>query len=163
MQRSSLKETGLPVAQAVLIISGKLPMTFLKKILLVDYEPGVAALVRRAFEATGAYQVKEEHQAKLTFQSRWFQPDLILSDHVRRLERKALTQKMQDDPALRDTPVMFVRVEDAANGGVVSGGILSGYSFLAHPVRLEELVGCVTEFLHPKTAPPRKTRDTLAA
>lgn len=137
-------------------------MTFLKKILLVDYEPGVAALVRRAFEATGAYQVREEHQSQLTFQPRWFQPDLILSDHAAAGSiTNALTQKVQDDPALRDTPVMFVRVEDAASGGVVSGGILSGYSFLANPVRLEELVGCVTEFLHPK--PERKTRDAFAA
>ncbi len=43
-------------------------MTFLKKILLVDYEPVVGALVRRAFEATGVYQVKEERQTQLTFQ-----------------------------------------------------------------------------------------------
>ncbi len=136
-------------------------MTFSKKILLVDYDPGVAALVRRAFEATGAYQVKEEHQTRLTFQARWFQPDLILSDHAPAGSvAHALTQKMQDDPALRDTPVMFVRVDDAANGGVVSGGILSGYSFRANPVCLDELVGCVTEFLHPKSV--RQARDALA-
>ncbi|MEP6821307.1 MAG: hypothetical protein ABI946_03050 [Chthoniobacterales bacterium] len=139
-------------------------MTFLKKILLVDYEPGVAALVRRAFEATGSYQVKEEHQTQLTFRTRWFQPDLILSDQPPAGSvASVLTRTMQDDPALRDTPVMFVRVDDAANGGVVSGGVLSGYSFLANPVCLEELVGCVTEFLHPKVAPHRKTRDALAA
>ena len=139
-------------------------MTFLKKILLVDYEPSVAALVRRALEATGAYQVKEEHDSRLAFHSRWFQPDLILFDLApARSAAGALAQQLHDDPALRDTPVMFVRVDDGGSGGVVSGGILSGYSFRANPVRLDELVRSVAELLHPRRARKQNTRDALAA
>ena len=40
-------------------------MTFLKKILLVDHEPKVTALVRRALESTGRFLVKVEADVRL--------------------------------------------------------------------------------------------------
>ncbi len=56
-------------------------MTFLKKILLVDCEPRVTAVVRKALEATGKYMIKEERDSRHTLNAaRWFQPDLILLD-----------------------------------------------------------------------------------
>ena len=52
-------------------------MTFLKKILLVDYEPRVTALVRTALESTGQYVIKEETDSRRAVNAaRWFQPDL---------------------------------------------------------------------------------------
>jgi len=52
-----------------------------KKILLIDHEPGVTRLIRRALERAGKYLIREEHDDKLALNAaRWFQPDLILVD-----------------------------------------------------------------------------------
>ena len=56
-------------------------MTFLKKILLVDHEPRVTALVRRALESTGRFLVKVEDDVRLAQHAApWFRPDLVLLD-----------------------------------------------------------------------------------
>ncbi len=56
-------------------------MKFPKKILLIDHEPGVTRLIRRALERAGKYLIREEHDDKLALNAaRWFQPDLILVD-----------------------------------------------------------------------------------
>jgi CheY-like chemotaxis protein len=124
-------------------------MTFLKKILLVDYEARAIALVRAALEKTGKYQIKEEHDSRRAINAaRWFQPDLILFDIAMTKPRAGqVVRDLQQDPSFRETPVVFLSVNTSAEGGVVSGGILSGYSFMANPVRIDELVRYVAELL----------------
>ena len=127
-------------------------MTFLKKILLVDYEPRVTAIVRRALEATGKYIIKEEQNSKLAVNTaRFFQPDLILFDVLMsRPGGGAVARELQADPSYKDTPVVFLSVNTAsAEPAVMSGGILSGYSFFANPVRVDEFVRYVAELLNP--------------
>lgn len=126
-------------------------MTFLKKILMVDHASPGAALVRTALEQTGRYLIKEEHDRRhVANAARWFQPDLILFDSpAAEADPHAAARALQHDAAFENTPVMFVNADTAANGRVVSGGILSGYSFFANPVRLEEFVGCIAELLAP--------------
>lgn len=129
-------------------------MTFLKKILLVDYEPRVTALIREALESTGKYLIKEQHDGRGAFSAaRWFQPDLILFDvMMSRPDGAAVAQQLRADPSFKDTPVVFLSVNTGDQGGVISGGILSGYSFLANPVRIEEVVRYVAELLNPPSA-----------
>jgi CheY-like chemotaxis protein len=141
-------------------------MTFLKKILLVDYEPRVTALVKKALEETGKYLIKEEHDSRLAVNAaKWFQPDLILFDVNQTSPHGDLAaRELQADPAFRGTPVVFLSVNTASEGSVVSAGILSGYSFMANPIRVEDFVRYVAELFHP--TPParnRNTRDALAA
>ena len=126
-------------------------MIFLKKILLVDYEPKVTALVRAALEKTGKYLIKEEHDSRLAFNAaRWFQPDLILFDVLMsRLDAGAVAQQIQADPSFKDTPVVFLSVNTASEGGVISSGILGGYSFFANPVQIDDFVRCVGELVSP--------------
>jgi len=45
-------------------------MKFLKKILLVDHQPQVTALVQRALESTGRYLVKVEQDSRLAVTER---------------------------------------------------------------------------------------------
>ena len=122
-------------------------MTFLKKILLVDYEPRVTALVKKALEDTGRYQIKEEHDSRQAVNAaKWFQPDLILFDVNPSSPRGTKAAKeIQTDPSFRDTPVVFLSVNAASETSVVSAGILSGYSFLANPIRIEDFVRYVAE------------------
>lgn len=123
-------------------------MTFLKRILLVDPEPRATKLVRRALEETGQYLIKEEHDTRCAVNAaRWFQPNLILFELLSPgPQANAIAEKLQQDPACKDTPVLFFSA-DADEDCVVSGGILSGYSFLANPVRIEEFVLCVAALL----------------
>jgi len=122
-------------------------MTFLKKILLVDYEPRVTAVVRQALEETGKYLIKAEHDSRLAFNAaRWFQPDLILFDiNLTSLNGNSVARQLQADPEFRDVPVVFLSVNNSFEGEIASGGILSGYSFLANPIRIEEFVRYVGE------------------
>ena len=122
-------------------------MTFLKKILLVDYEPRVTAVVRQALEETGKYLIKAEHDSRLALNAaRWFQPDLILFDvNLTTLNGNSVARQLQADPEFRDTPVVFLSVNTSFEGEIVSGGILSGYSFVANPIRIEEFVHYVGE------------------
>lgn len=127
-------------------------MTFVKKILLVDYEPRVAAVVRRALEGTGKYLIKEEHDSRAAVHTaRWFQPDLVLFDVMMSKPQAAMVaRELQADPSFKNTLVAFLGVNASAESAVVSAGILSGYSFLANPVRIEEFVRYVAELLNPE-------------
>ena len=138
-------------------------MTFLKKILLVDYEPRVTALMRRALESTGKYVIKEEQNSRQAMNAaRWFQPDLVLFDVIMsRPDGSEAARQLQADPSFKDTPVVFLSVNTAPEGGVISGGILSGYSFFANPVRIEDVVHYVAELLNP-AAPAVRVTPSLA-
>ncbi len=125
-------------------------MTFLKKILLVDNESRVSGLIRSALEKSGGYVIKEEHDSRLALNAaRWFQPDLILCDALTSRAAAPVALQLQNDPGLRDTPLVFLSANDSGDQGVISGGILSGYTFLANRVPLDEFVGYVGELLRP--------------
>ena len=136
-------------------------MKFLKKILLVDHEPKVTAVLRRALESTGKYLVKVEQDSRLALHAApWFLPDLIMLDAVKaEAEGNDVNRQLQSDPALKDTPFLFLSGNAAPGKKVLTGGFISGYSFLATAVSLDDLVRCVDEMLTPASSPaPAKTR-----
>lgn len=122
-----------------------------KKILLVDKEAGVTRLIKRALEKTGKYWVKEEHDSKFALNSaKAFQPDLILLDTVNDgSDREQLAKTIQTDVTLHDTPMLSLS-SLKTESQMISGGILSGYSFFAAPVRVEEVLKGVEEVLFGK-------------
>ncbi len=126
-------------------------IAFPKKILLIDREPGVTRLIKRALEKTGKYWIKEEHSSELALSSaHWFQPDLILMDTMTsNPDREKLARQMQTDTALRATPMVSLS-SLKPESQMVSGGILSGYSFFAAPVRVEEVLCGVEQLLFGK-------------
>jgi DNA-binding response OmpR family regulator len=131
-------------------------MKFLKKILLVDHEPKVTALVRRALESTGNYVVKVEQDSRLALHAApWFVPDLVLLDAAK---GEDVNRQLKSDPSLKDTPFLFLSGDVAPEKKVVTGGFISGYSFLATAVTLDDLIRCVGEILSPSPAPAAKTR-----
>lgn len=123
-------------------------MFFQKRILLIDDEPQLTALVRQALEATGLYLIKEEnHSGRALGAARHFQPDLILLDVLMpELDGRDLAQQLQADPALRDVPIIFV-TSLKPNGEISSVGFLNGYTFIAKPFQIPDLVSCVNEVL----------------
>jgi DNA-binding response OmpR family regulator len=134
-------------------------MTFLKKILLVDHEPRVTALVRRALEATGRYLVRVEQDSRLALHAApWFLPDLVLLDAEKaEAESEDVNRQLKSEPVLKDTPFLFVSGSATPEKKVMTGGFISGYSFLATTLSLDDLIRCVDEMLNPgsATAPSR--------
>lgn len=122
-----------------------------KKILLIDKEPGVTRLVRRALEKTGKYWIKEEHDSEFALHSaRWFQPDLILVDTTTAsADREVLAKQLQTDSNLQETPMVCLS-SLKPESEMISGGILSGYSFFAAPVKIDEVLKGVEQLLFGK-------------
>ena len=132
-------------------------MKFLKRILLVDHEPKVTALVRRALESTGRYLVKVEPDVRLAQHAApWFRPDLVLLDAAKSSEGEDVNRQLQREPSLKDTPFLYLSGNPATEKKVMTGGFISGYSFLAAAVTLDDLVRFVEEMLSP--APPAQIR-----
>src|ERR1700682_2432786 len=98
-------------------------MKFLKKILLVDREPKVTALVQRALESTGKYLVKVEQDSRLALHAApWFLPDLILLDAAKaEAEGEDVNQQLKSDPTLKDTPFLFLSGTEASEKKVMTG------------------------------------------
>jgi PleD family two-component response regulator len=140
------------MAHPMLVCFGNNPFTtmkFPKKILLIDHEPGVTRLIRRALERAGKYLIREEHDDKLALNAaRWFQPDLILVDSAGQ-QQLNIEREIHTDAALKDTPVLSLS-SLRPESQMVSGGILSGYSFFAAPIRVEEVLHGVDELLFGK-------------
>jgi DNA-binding response OmpR family regulator len=137
-------------------------MTFLKKILLVDHEPRVTALVRRALESTGRFMVKVEADVRLAQHAApWFRPDLVMLDAPKTSETEDMTRQLQGEPALKDTPFLYLNGNPAAEKQVMTGGFVGGYSFFATAVTLEDLVRFVEEMLTPAQVQVRLARRAL--
>lgn len=134
-------------------------MTFLKKILLVDHEPKVTALVKRALEGTGRFLVKVEADVRLAQHAApWFRPDLVLLDAARTGEGEDVNRQLQSEPTLKDTPFLYLSGNPATEKKVMTGGFISGYSFMAAAVTLDDLIRFVDEMLNPAKAPVRVVR-----
>jgi DNA-binding response OmpR family regulator len=134
-------------------------MTFLKKILLVDHEPKITALVKRALEGTGRFMVKVEGDVRLAQHAApWFRPDLVLLDAARTGEGEDVNRQLQSEPALKDTPFLYLSGNPATEKKVMTGGFISGYSFMAAAVTVEDLIRFVDEMLNPAQAPVRVVR-----
>jgi DNA-binding response OmpR family regulator len=131
-------------------------MKFLKKILLVDHEPRMTALVQCALESTGKYLVRVEQDSRLALHAApWFLPDLILLDAAKaEAEGEDVNHQLQSDPALKDTPFLFLSGNAASEEKVMTGGFLGGYRFLATAVSLDDLIRCVDEMLSPAPVAP---------
>src|SRR5947207_13127316 len=101
-------------------------MKFPKKILLIDHEPGVTRLIRRALERAGKYLIREEHDDKLALNAaRWFQPDLILVDNSGQ-SQLSIERAVNSDSTHKDTTYLtqtYLQPENA----LVFGEYLSGF------------------------------------
>jgi len=125
-----------------------LSMKFLKKILLIDHEPHVTNIIKAALEKTGNYTIRTERDGSFALHAaRWFEPDLILLDvGSEGPDGDLLARQFQHEAHLRDTPVLSL--SNLVPGPyLISGGILSGYSFFAAPIRLDEILRGVESLL----------------
>lgn len=122
-----------------------MPITEKKKILIIDDEVDFTQVLRLNLEAAGKYEVRTENRGAYGLASaRIFKPDLILLDiRMPDMEGSNVVQKIKNDEALKDTPVVFltavVKKEDVKS----DNDLLQGYPFLSKPVTVKEIIDCI--------------------
>ena len=118
-----------------------------KKILLIDHDTRVTHIVRRALETAGKYSIREEHDAAFAVHAaRWFRPDLIMVDLTNAAtDGEIIARQLQADRDLCHVPLLCLS-NFVSERQFTSAGIVRGYSFLAVPVKIEQLL-CAVEHL----------------
>lgn len=112
-------------------------MFFPRRLLIIDHEPRLTALVPDAFASIGRYLIKDENRSLRAIHSaRHFQLDLIFLDVLMpELDEREVARQLRSDPALQDVTVVSV-TSLAANGVIGSVGYFGDYSFVAKPFQI---------------------------
>jgi len=126
-------------------------VTVLKKILLIDHDARVTRIVRRALETAGKYSIREEHDAAFAIHAaRWFGPDLVMINlTASATDAEIIAKQFQKDRDLSEVPLLCLSNFVSARQ-FMSAGILRGYSFLAMPVKIDQLLRGVEHLLFGK-------------
>jgi DNA-binding response OmpR family regulator len=121
----------------------------LKKILLINHDTRVTHIVRRALKTAGRYSIREEHDAAFAIHSaRWFHPDLVMVNlNTSATDMKIIANQLQKDSGLGDDVPLVYLSNCVLERQFVSAGILRGYSFLAAPVKIDQVLGAVDQLL----------------
>jgi DNA-binding response OmpR family regulator len=120
-----------------------------KKILVVDDEQNMTRMLKRNLEATGRYDVRTENSgAAGVTAAREFQPDLILLDVMMPgIDGGEVAAKIKEDKRLVNIPVVFLSAIVKKEETQPTGGNIGGLTFLAKPVKLDDLVTCIENHL----------------
>ena len=116
-----------------------------KKILVVDDEQAMTRMLKRNLEATGRYDVRTENSgAAGVTAAREFQPDLILLDVMMPgIDGGEVAAKIKEDKRLANIPVVFLSAIVKKEETQPTGGNIGGLTFLAKPVKLDDLITCI--------------------
>lgn len=120
-----------------------------KRILVVDDEPSVTRNLKLNLESSGDYEVLgENHAANALSAARTFRPDLILLDVMMPdVDGGDVAARLQADPLLRDTPVIFLTAIISNKETDGHEMLRGGGTFLAKPVDIGELMKTVEEHI----------------
>jgi len=121
----------------------------LKRILIVDDEPGFTRLMKLNLELNGAYEVVAENRgADAVATARVFRPDVIFLDVMMPdMDGGAIAAALRADAELCRVPVVFLTAVVSQNEVVELGGGKDGQTFLAKPVTLQDVVQTIERLL----------------
>lgn len=120
-----------------------------KKILLVDDEPAITRMMRRNLESTGRFEVMDINDPTIALATaRQFRPDLLLLDVMMpEMDGGVVAAAIEDDPELSGTPVIFLTAIVGQAEVNPTGSTIGHHTFLAKPVKLENLLVCIDDHL----------------
>lgn len=126
-----------------------------KRVLLIDDEEDFCYFVRKNLERTGAFEVMTATDAEQGIvMAREKVPDVILLDIVMpKLIGPRVAEALSSDPGTSRIPLIFVTAmvtQQEIGGGFMKD--IGGHSFIAKPVRCENLVDAIRLVSGPKTA-----------
>ncbi|MCU7959854.1 MAG: response regulator [gamma proteobacterium symbiont of Bathyaustriella thionipta] len=119
-----------------------------KRILVIDDEAALTRMMKLNIEASGNYEVRTENSGKNAITAaREFRPDMIFLD-VMMPDKSGddVAADLKQDPVLKHIPFVFLTaiVTNEETGGHASE--ISGNTFLAKPVKKEELIATIEKF-----------------
>ena len=126
-----------------------------KHILIVDDEASFTNLLKINLERRTGHTVEAVNRAHEAIPAaRKHKPDLILLDVIMPgTDGGELAARIQADAFLRAVPIVFLTATvsrtEAAHQGLKSGG----FTFLAKPVSMPDLLACIALHLGPSVAP----------
>jgi len=122
-----------------------------KRILVVDDEPSITRLLKMNLEDTDKYTVQVENSATHVLEvARHFQPDLILLDVMMPDgDGGELAGRLQEHDAFKKTPIVFLTAAVTKEEVSSHKGKIGGLPFLAKPVDMSEVLGCLHQQLAP--------------
>jgi two-component system, OmpR family, response regulator len=122
-----------------------------KRILVVDDEPSITRLLKLNLEQTGDYVVSTENTSKdAPAAAEVFRPDLILLDVMMPgLDGGDLAGVFRASPTTRNVPIVFLTAAVTREEVRARHGLIGGLPFLAKPVNLHEVLGCLEQHLGP--------------
>ncbi len=120
-----------------------------KRVLVVDDDAAVTRLLKLNLEQASAYEVRIENAAPHAIRAaEEFRPDLILMDVLMPgIDGGQLAGRFQDNPKLKSIPIVFLTGTATKSEVRQRGGVIGGLNFLAKPVDVAELVGCLRRHL----------------
>ena len=120
-----------------------------KKILVVDDEGGITRMLKRNLEATNRYVVRAENSsANAITAAHEFLPDLILLDVMMPgMDGGDVAAKIKEDTQLNHIPVVFLSAIVKKEETQSTGSNIGGLTFLAKPVKLDDLITCIENHL----------------
>jgi CheY-like chemotaxis protein len=129
-----------------------------RRILVVDDESSITRLLKLNLEQTGHYVVRTENSSKETLAAaEAFRPDLILLDVMMPgMDGGNLASVLRASPTTRDVPIVFLTAAVTRQEVQARRGLIGGLPFLAKPVNLQEVLGCLERHL----GPPRSAAAT---
>ena len=122
-----------------------------KRIFIVDDEPTITRLLKANLEGTNLYEVEAENVAnKALVAAEKFSPDLVLMDVMMPgTDGSDLANSFQTSRKLKDVPLVFLTAAVKREEISAGGGRIGGLPFLAKPVDVSEVLGCLRSFLGP--------------
>ena len=128
-----------------------------KKILIVDDEKSLTTLLKLNLEEAGDYEVRVENWAEDALPAaREFKPDLVLLDIIMpRMSGGDVVAQFRADPALKDTPIVFItaaiapHIVDEMEGRIPTAA--DDLPCLAKPVSLEKVIEAIERYARKPT------------
>jgi CheY-like chemotaxis protein len=116
-----------------------------KRILLVDDEKSLTALLKLNLEETGNYEVRVENWPEDALAAaREFKPDLVLLDIIMpRLPGGNVAAQIDSDPLLKGTPIVFLTAAVRRSQVEDNDGIICEHPCLAKPASVDEVIAMI--------------------
>ena len=119
------------------------------KILVVDDEERLTKMVKLSLEQTGDYEIRTENlatkalNAVLELKTELIIFDILMPD----ISGDVIAQKLLDDEELNDIKIIFLTALVTKGEIKSKGSEIAGRTFIAKPVKIDELITCIEEQL----------------
>ena len=120
-----------------------------QRILIVDNEPELTDVLKIALEALAGFRVQTENNPiHAVAAAKRFAPDLIIMDiKMPGLDGADVAVRLQAEPSLSETPIVFLTGTVDAPEIVRHGKKIGGLRFLPKTMRLDAMVACLHDIL----------------